>query len=94
MSFVNLVVTSVAGSATGSTIITVEPILTGGNSYKYKIAANPTIPAAGQKCVSGYTVWDGISEIVAESGKKIVIAEVGADNTCISAGMTTIVSAD
>ncbi|MCQ4741322.1 phage major capsid protein, partial [Blautia hominis] len=68
----SLTVTSVEGSTSGSTKITVEPALSSGNSYKYKIAANPTIPNAGQECKTGNTAWDGTAEITATAGQKIV----------------------
>lgn len=86
-------VTSVAGSTSGSTAITVEPTLTGGNSYKYKMAANPTIPGYGVVCTSGYKAWDGTAEIEATTGQKIVIAEVDTNNRCVGSGMAVITSA-
>lgn len=64
-----------------------------GHSYKYKVAANPTIPTVGSICTSGYTNWDGEAEITAESGKKIVIVEVDGANTCVGAGSATVISA-
>lgn len=87
-------VTSVAGSTSGSTVITVEPTLTSGNSYKYKVAANPTMPKIGDTCQSGYTNWDGKAEIAAVTGQKIVVAEVDSNNKCIAAGMTDVVTAE
>lgn len=81
-----------AGSTSGSTSITVDPTLTSGNSYKYKMAANPSMPAYGQECKSGYTAWDGAAEITATAGNKIVIVEVDAGNKCVGNGITTIVS--
>lgn len=85
-----LTVTSGEGSASGSTAITVSPSLDDGNSYKYKAAANPTMPLVGQECKTGYTVWDGTSEITATSGQKIIIVEVDAASKCIGAGITTL----
>lgn len=84
-------ITSVAGSTSGSTIITVEPTLASGNSYKYKIAADPTMPNIGDLCQSGYTNWNGSVEITAETGKKIVVAEVDSNNKCIGVGITSLV---
>lgn len=88
-----LTVTSAAGSATGKTAITVSPTLTEGNSYKYKVAANPTIPEVGTTCSAGYTNWDGTAEITAESGKTIVVVEVDADNAAVAVGTATVASA-
>lgn len=89
-----MTVTSVAGSTSGSTKITVEPALSSGNSYKYKVAANPTMPNAGQECKSGYTAWDGTADITAATGQKIVVVEVDADNCCFGAGMAVITAAE
>ena len=93
-SLTSLTVTSVAGSTSGSTKITVEPALSSGNSYKYKVAANPTMPNAGQECKSGYTAWDGTADITAATGQKIVVVEVDADNRCVGAGMTVVTAAE
>lgn len=88
-----MTVTSVAGSTSGFTKITVEPTLTSGNSYKYKVAANPTIPVVGALCNTGYKVWNGTEDIEAATGQKIVIAEVNADSMCIGACTVTVTSA-
>ena len=69
-----------------------DPTLTSGNSYKYKIAVNPKLPVWGQECTTGYKAWDGKSEIMSDSEFKIVIAEVDASNKCVGAGITEIVS--
>lgn len=89
-----MTVTSGAGTASGKTVITVTPSLTSGNSYKYKTGANVTMPAVGDVCSSGYTNWDGNSEIAAENGKTIVIVEVDADNKAVAVGSATIVVAE
>lgn len=83
-------VTSVAGSTSGSTAITVEPTLTSGNSYKYKTANNPTVPGVGATCTTGYKTWDGTSEIEAQNGQKIVIVEVNEQNKCVAAGISNV----
>lgn len=88
-----LSVTSAAGSVAGKTVISVSPAITVGNSYKYKVAANPTIPEVGTICSAGYTNWNGSDEITAESGKIIVVVEVDADNAAVSVGTTTVVTA-
>lgn len=85
-----LTVTSAEGSVSGATAITVTPELTAGNSYKYKLAANPTQPEPGQECKTGYTAWDGSSDITATAGQKIVIAEVDASSKCVGAGIATV----
>lgn len=82
--------TSAAGSTSGNTIITVSETLGAENSFKYKVAANPTIPAVGDTCSSGYTNWNGSDEITAETGKTIVIVEVDGDNKAVRVGSATV----
>ena len=85
-------VTSEEGTSTGKTKITVTPALTSGNSYKYKAAANPTMPEYDAVCTSGYTAWNGTDEITATTGQKIVIVEVDSANKAKKAGIATIAS--
>ena len=85
-----LTVTSAEGTATGKTAITVEPAKAEGNSYKYKVAANPTMPKYGDVCTSGYTNWDGTSEISGTAGQKIIVVEVDSDNKAKKAGTATL----
>ena len=88
-----LTVTSVAGtSASGKTKVTVSPSLSAGNSYKYKTASSVTVPEFGAECESGYTAWDGVSEITATTGNKILIVEVDANNKAVKAGSATVAS--
>lgn len=88
-----MTITSEAGTESGKTLLTITPALTAGNSYKYKVAASPTVPAIGDVCSSGYTNWNGSDEITAENGKTIVLVEVDADNKAVSVGSATVVSA-
>lgn len=85
-----LTLTSAAGTASGDTKVTVTPAKATGNSYKYKVADNPTMPTYNQVCATGYTVWDGSADIAAATGKKIVIVEVDSDNKAKKAGMATV----
>lgn len=87
-----LTVTSVAGTSTEKTKVTVTPTLASGNSYKYKTAANPTMPEYDAVCTTGYTAWNGTDEITATTGQKIVVVEVDSANKAKKAGMTTITS--
>lgn len=88
-----LTVNSVAGtSASGKTKVTVPPSLSAGNSYKYKTASSVTVPEFGAECKSGYTAWDGVSEITATTGNKILIVEVDANNKAVKAGSATVAS--
>lgn len=85
-----LSVASKAGTTTGDTSITVLPALETGNSYKYKVAANPTMPTLDQVCTSGWTNWDGTVEITAATGQKIVVAEVNGENLAKKAGIAIV----
>lgn len=88
-----LTVNSVAGtSASGKTKVTVSPSLSAGNSYKYKTASSVTVPEFGAECKSGYIAWDGVSEITATTGNKILIVEVDANNKAVKAGSATVAS--
>lgn len=86
-----LTVTSAEGTETGKTAITVEPEKAEGNSYKYKVAANPTVPVYDTICTSGYTAWNGTDEITATAGQKIVVVEVNSNNKAKRAGIATVV---
>lgn len=88
----SLTVKSEAGQAQGNTKITVTPTKAEGNSYKYKVASNPTIPTYNQVCTSGYTNWNGTDEITATAGQKIVIVEVDSDNKAKKGGQATVAS--
>nr|DAD89166.1 MAG TPA: major capsid protein [Siphoviridae sp. ct5Px37] len=86
----NLTVTSAASSTTsGKTKLTVSPALTSGNSYKYKVADNAVLPAAGQS-VKGWTAWNGADEITAATGKEICVVECDSAYRAIKAGVATV----
>lgn len=85
----NLTVSSSAGTASGDTAITVSPALTSGNSYKYKVADDVTLPAYGQS-VRNWTSWDGSSDITAATGKEICIVECDANYKAIKGGVATV----
>ena len=86
----NLTVTSAASSTTsGKTKLTVSPALTSGNSYKYKVADNAVLPAAGQS-VKGWTAWNGTDEITAATGKEICVVECDSTYRALKAGVDTV----
>lgn len=87
-----LTITSEEGTNSGKTAITVEPEKAEGNSYKYKVAANPTAPTYDTVCTTGYTAWNGTDEISATSGQKIVVVEVNSDNKAKRAGIATVIA--
>lgn len=86
----NLTVTSAASSTTsGKTKLIVSPALTSGNSYKYKVADNAVLPAAGQS-VKGWTAWNGTDEITAATGKEICVVECDSAYRALKAGVATV----
>ena len=86
----NLTVTSAASSTTsGKTKLTVSPALTSGNSYKYKVADNAVLPAAGQS-VKSWTAWNGTDEITAATGKVICVVECDSAYRALKAGVATV----
>lgn len=87
-----LTVTSVAGTASGDTKITVNPAKATGNSYVYKTASEVTAPKVADHCdtTTGYTAWNGTADITATTGNKIVIVEVDEDGLAIKAGIATV----
>lgn len=87
-----LKVTSAAGSASGMTKITVEPVASSGNTYKYMTGASVDLPAMGEDCSTGWTDWDGTSNITAATGDEIVIVEVNGDAAAVRAGKTPVTS--
>lgn len=86
----SLTITSIAGTASGDTKITVSPALTSGNSYKIKTGATVSMPVYNQLISGGYTNWNGTDDITAATGNKIVVVEVDADNHAQKAGMATV----
>lgn len=87
-----LAVTSIAGSTTGTTKITVLPSLLSGDSYKYKTGTSLVLPAFKDITSTGYTSWDGTSEITATSGNDIVIVEVDGSGLVKKAGKATVIA--
>ena len=84
-----LTVQSAAGTAVGATKLTVTPALTSGKSYKYKVSDEETTVEAGQN-VRVWKSWDGKSDIVAESGKHIIVAECDKNYEVLKAGSATV----
>lgn len=87
-----LTVASSAGAAAGKTAITVSGYTLGaGESYVYKVASG-TAPAVdfGDILTTGWTAWDGTSDITAATDKKITIAVVDATKAAVAAGNATV----
>lgn len=89
-----LTVTSIAGTISGNTKMTISPVLTSGNSYVYKVGTIIAIPLLNDICNAGtgYTVWDGTTDITAITNNEIEIVEIDSTFKAIKAGKTTIVS--
>lgn len=87
-----LTVQSIAGTDSGDTHVTVTPTKGGENSYVYKTGASVSLPAYQEVCNtgSGYTEWDGTSDITAATGQKIVVVEVDSADRAVKAGQTTV----
>ena len=84
-----LTVSSVEGTATGDTKVTISPEKTEGNSYKYKVADTDTTVTYGQN-VKNWTAWDGSKDITAETRKKITVVECDAEFRAVKAGSATV----
>jgi hypothetical protein len=87
-----LTVTSVAGTTSGTTKITVDPTLTSGNLYMYKSAITTTAPNLNDDCSTGYSAWNGTSDITTLNGNSICIVEVDTSFKAKKAGTATVVS--
>lgn len=81
-----IVFTSAEGTSSGDTKITTSYVLNDGCSFKYKVGDNITVPVLDQILVSGWTTWDGTSDITAETDKNIVIVEVNGLNQVKAVG--------
>ena len=84
-----LTVSSVAGTATGDTKVTISPAKGEGNTYKYKVAEAAVEVKYGQS-VKNWTAWDGSKDITAETGKKITVVECDAEFRAVKAGVATV----
>lgn len=84
-----LTVTSAAGTASGSTKITVSPAKATGNLYKYKAAAAATDVTYGQN-VQTWQAWDGTADITATSGQVITVVEADSSYKALKAGSATV----
>lgn len=85
-----LTVTSAAGTATGSTKLTVSPAKESeGNVYKYKVGDSAETVSYGQN-VRTWATWDGKSDIVTATGKKITVVEADATYKAQNSGNATV----
>lgn len=85
-----LTVTSVAGTATGDTKITVNPAKENSNNvYKYKVATDAVTVGYGQN-LRNWTSWDGKADIKATTGQKITVVECDGTYKALNAGSTSV----
>lgn len=91
-----LEVVSVAGTASGTTVITVTPgkdVYTN-NYYTKQGTASVTLPQYGTVLDGTYLPWDGRADIAVSGGNThIVIVETDASGKALAGGTTTIVAA-
>lgn len=82
-----LTVTSVPGTASGTTKITVSG--NGSGQLYYETSGAISLPAYHED-ISSWTTWDGTSDITATDGESICIAEANAGGLAIAAGTATV----
>lgn len=85
-----LTVNSAAGTETGDTKITVSPEKeNAANVYKYKIGDTAETVTYGQN-VKNWQLWDGKSDITAETGKTITVVEADGTYQAQKSGSATV----
>ena len=85
-----LTVTSAAGTASGTTKITVTPAkANAGNVYKYKVGSAAETVTYGQN-VRNWSTWDGTSDITAASSQKITVVEADSAYKALKSGDATV----
>ena len=84
-----LTVTSVAGTSTGDTKVTVTPAKASGSSYKYKVGDATQDVIYGQN-VQSWTAWNGTTDITVTTGKVITLVECDAAYKALKVGSATV----
>lgn len=84
-----LTVSSAAGTASGTTKLTVTPAKASGSQYKYKTGVSAQNVVYGQN-VQTWTAWDGTADITATTGQVVTVVECGSDYKAKSAGNATV----
>lgn len=87
-----IAVASSAGTAVGSTKITVTPAVTEGNHYMYMVGTGLVLPYYDQStgAEEGYTAWDGSADITAATGQQILIVETDENDNAKKAGIAIV----
>ena len=84
-----LTVASVAGSAQGTTAITVTETKGSGNIYKYKLGSAPESVTVEQDLTS-WATWNGTDDIVVTAETVITVAECTSANLAVKDGSVAI----
>ncbi len=85
-----LTVESAEGTESGTTAITVDGD-DGSGTLAYRIAGQPVNVKNGGRA-TGFTVWDGVSDITAENGSYITVVQLDDNKRIIAAGSTTVLA--
>ena len=87
----DITVTSAAGTAAGSTKLTLSNYTPGaGESYVYKVGDTAPVLAYGEVPDFSWTAWNGTADIVAATGKKITVASINGIGQTVAIGTVTV----
>lgn len=84
-------VTSVAGTASGDTLVAVTGTESSGTTLGYKVAGKAVDVKTGD-AKSLFTAWDGSADITAATGKVITVVEFDGNSRAIKAGSAQVVA--
>lgn len=84
-----LSIVSAAGTNIGDTALTVTPTKSVGNSYQYKTGSRAESVGVGE-IVSGWTSWNGSSDITAATGTVLTLLETDSAGATVKAGFVTV----
>ena len=86
-----LTVVSAAGTAVGDTALTVTGYtLKSGESWAYKVTTGTAATVLPGEVVSGWTAWNGTSDITAATDKKLALVALNAAGQAIAYGSCTV----
>lgn len=84
-----LTVTSAAGTASGTTKLTVSPTKASGNLYKIKVGTSAANVTYGQN-VQTWAAWDGTADVTAAAGQVVTVVECDSAYKAKSAGSAAV----
>jgi|LGVE01.1.fsa_nt_gb hypothetical protein len=89
-----LTVTSVEGTASGDTLLTLDTVIGNTSDYSYVYSTHATVAPTFSfgDDLSGWTDWTYGDDITATTGHKITVAVVDSSDEAVSGGNTTVVS--